>query len=653
MQIEPGDSHPNVGCPTEPDVRFSVVIAALKARAGQLLRSRWLPPALIGLALALLVLCSGPTLDAEMDVALSDGSVAALLRSDKVRLYAAQQAKPRALPTAVQIKRFSAALRTLQAYGEHADPRLLDQTRALLESVKYQLIPGTDGYWYLRDGLAARGWGGYVVNRAPRDRLLVEVPRPLDEVHAMEAGTAMLYETGAQALAVAGPVRAQKRGADAPTARGTFFHAFHRIYAHDSVLAVRSAAIAPTESSWTPGGVSRLWVNKNLPAAIEIEQLRALVGTLVVIWKAPPVDNLQRRTTPRGYVELYLNGDDASSLVARLENHSVMQADWQPDGVKAQLDDWLLADATTPSSGKIHSLPRQSQLAFFDREVLGPLLRITETGYSRGTWSLGARAQLRALHYVAQGMGYGITRLRDTKARQEYLVLHETPRVKRGRYVLRAGGGDDYAVHVPDARRESKALEYGLTLFQSLKARALLVAGDTPQAFADSGAAMESERSDAGVFALVNQVLKRELGEQAFMTVISRSRSRSIAPPQADVSLAIADGTMSRGEATPLTKQLLSAVERSGLSYRFVDAAKDAAGSQTSVMDKEVATLWLSPHARVAHGSLHNAPVHVSRNKTRSVIAHPGDTSDMSDHATTKHGGNSTRTAFLDLDGAQ
>ena len=330
MQIEPGDSHLNVGCPTEPDARFSVVIAALKARAGQLLRSQWLPPALIGLALALLVLCSGPTSDAEMDVALSDGSVAALLRTDKVRFYAAQQAKPLALPTAVQIKRFSAALRTLQAYGEHADPRLLDQTRTLLESVKYQLVPGTDGYWYLRDGLAARGWGGYVVNRAPRDRLLVEVPRPLDEVHAMEAGTAMLYETGAQALAVAGPVRAQKQGADAPTARGTFFHAFHRIYAHDSVLAVRSAAIAPTESrGWTPGGVSRLWVNKNLPAAIEIEQLRALVGTLVVIWKAPPVDNLQRRTTPRGYVELYLNGDDASSLVARLENHSVMQANWQ------------------------------------------------------------------------------------------------------------------------------------------------------------------------------------------------------------------------------------------------------------------------------------------------------------------------------------
>jgi hypothetical protein len=484
--------------------------------------------------------------------------------------------------------------------------------------------------------------------------LLVEVPRPLEEVHAMEAGTAVFYETGAQALAVAGPMNARKPVIDVLTSNSTFFQAFHRIYAHDSVLAIRSAAIAPTESrGWTPGGVSRLWVNKKLPAALEVRQLKALVGTLVVIWKAPPAENLQRRTTPRGYVELYLNGDDASDLVARLESRSLMQAHWEPDGVKESLDDWLGADGATSSSGKVHAPPSQSQLAFFDHVVLGPLLRIAEAGYGRGKWSSGARAQLRALHYVAQGMGYGITRVRDTKARQEYLVLHETPRAERGHYVLRAGGGDDYAVNVPDAKRESKALEYGLTLFRSLKARALLVAGDTPQALTNSGAAMESERSDAGVFALVNQVLKRELGEQAFMTVISRSRSRSIAPPQADVSLAIADGTMSRGEATPLTKQLLSAVERSGLSYRFVDAAKEAAGSPTSVMDKEVATLWLSPHARVAHGSLHSAPVHVSRNKTRSVIAHPGDTSDMSDHATTKHGGNNTRTAFLDLDGAQ
>ena len=140
---------------------------------GRLLRSQWLPPALIGLVLVLLfVLCGRSVSDAGMDVAMDSGPVATLLRSDKVNFYTARQARPLAIPTAVQINRFAEALRTLQAYGEQSDPRLLDQTRGLLRSVKYQLVRGTDGYWYVRDRLSARGWGSYVINRLPRDRPL-------------------------------------------------------------------------------------------------------------------------------------------------------------------------------------------------------------------------------------------------------------------------------------------------------------------------------------------------------------------------------------------------------------------------------------------------------------------------------------------------
>src|SRR5690606_2447362 len=92
----------------------------------------------------------------------------------------------------------------------------------------------------------------------------------------------------------------------------------------------------------------------------------------------------------------------------------------------------------------------------------------------------------------------------------------------RGRYVLRAGGGDDYAVNVPDPTNEPNALEYGLTLFESLKARALLVAGAAHPSDESSRPTIVPTQMEQGVFALANQVLKRELGDAAFMIVISR-----------------------------------------------------------------------------------------------------------------------------------
>ncbi len=652
MHKEPCDSLPTVGRLSEPRARRVVALAVSKPHFVRVLRSQRLWLILIGLVIGVLfVRCDWSVLNGVADVALSEAHVATLLRSDKMRFYeAVREPASFALPTAVQHRRFAEALRILQAYSEQADPRLLDQARGLLRSVKYQLVLGTDGYWYIRDRLAARAWGSYVVNRAPRDRLLVEVPRPLDERHVMEAGTAVFYETGAQALAVAGPLNARNPGADVLTSSGTFFQAFHRIYARGSVLAVRSATIAPTNSrGWTPGGASRLWVNGEWS---EVEQLKGLVGALVVIWKASPIENLQRRTTPGSYAELYLNGDDAGELVARLESRAVMRANWQPEALKTRLDDWLRAGESARSDSDNHVAQHASQSEFFDREILSPLLRAAQTGYRHGKWTSGTRAQLRAIHYVAQGMGYAVTRLRDSRVRDEYLVLHGTHSSRgRERFVLRAGGGDDYAVNIPDAARAPKALEYGVTLFHSLKARALLVNEEEPQMPpANDGPGMSTGGDDMLAFA--NRVLKREQGEQAFMVVISRGYAHDTAAPmaQADVSLVLADGTMSRNEATPLARQLLSTVRRSGLSYRFVEAAKDAAGSQTRALNDEVATLWLSPQARVAHGPSLLADSRTKKGRVQNV---PAQLSGTIDHASAERDGDNTRTAFLDLNNAQ
>lgn len=652
MRIRPSESFPTLVQPL-PDLAGSFPWRDFLRRGRQrVLRSQYFPAAIVGLLfISLLALWDGSRSDTKLDAGgSSDGSVAELLRSDKARFYTSQTAT--ALPTAVQIKRFSEALRTLKAHGLHSDAQLLARANGMLRSVNYELAESTDGYWYIRDRLLQRGWGSYVLNRAPRDRLLVEIPRPIDEVNAMEAGLALFYETGARALAIAGSKAAAQQGRDVLTSSATFYHAFHRIVADQDVLAVRSAAIGTAENSgWTPSGVSRLWVNNDLPTSLGMQTLKELIGTLVVIRKASPLEILQRRTTPRGYVELYLNGDDASRLVAQLEGRAVMYARWQSDAVKQQLHKWMLADAATSVDGHVVASPSASQQLFFEREVLGPLFRIATVGNKRGKWSAGTLAQLRAIHYVAAGMDYGVTRVRDAKGKQEYLVLHGTTASPqdRSRYVFRVGGGDDYAVNVPDATQEPNALEYGLTLFDSLKARAMLIAGATGKIDRDSD---EGALKNAGenALSLASRVIKKELGDHAFMVVISRGLTPIAVPkPRADVSLALADGTMSSGDATPLARHLISIVQRTGLSYRLVGSDKYATVVQADAAQNEIATLWLSRSASVAHQAPRRLPVVAKRAPDQTQTGTLGDANE----ATHSERFTNTRTAFLALDDSE
>jgi hypothetical protein len=422
--------------------------------------------------------------------------------------------------------------------------------------------------------------------------LLIAVPRPLGEAHALEAGLALAYETGAQAFAVAGAAGADERAEAIP--RQSFFHTFHRVYAREDVLAVRSAALdIAGRRARMPVGASRLWVNRKSPASLELGRLRSRVGALVVIGKAAPGPDLQRDLASRAYAELQLNRDDAARLVTALETRATMPALWRAQAVKARLEDRLKA-GTSP-----HAVPAIAASSF-EQEILLPLMRLADTGYARGKWSPGANAQMRALHYLAAGTGYGITRLREPQGGQEYVVLHPAgPQTGRARYVMRAGGGDDYAVSIPLAAQEPQALEYGLNMFRALRARTLA-----------SGAYLPSP-------AILRERDGDDSAAQASMTIVSRSFPPG-SVPETDVLLAFADGTTSRDTATPLADRLVSAVRSTGRSYRFIDAA---VGAPTAASARsEIATLWLSPRvheraneARRAAAGNHGNPPGVGR----------------------------------------
>ncbi len=536
----------------------------------------------------LLVWALGPVADEAVREPVRTGTLADLLRADKVELYAALETPRHDFPTAVQIRRFSEALRALREYEAHADVRRLERARGLLRSLDYALLASADGHWYLRDRRPARGWGHYILNRAPRSRLLVEVPRTLDERYALEAGLALYYESGARALAIAGAPSAP--GIDVLKGGGTFFHAFHLAYAQDEVLAVRGPAYRPGTASpgWSPGATSRLWVNDSASAALAAEVRQWVEGPLVSVWKALPTRNIQRDATPGVYAELYLDIDAAVHMVTRLESRAPRLAAWRHEAIRERLDEWLQRE--TAAMGGTAGHRAGWRLAYFEREVLTPLLALSASGGRRGNWSPVVLARLRALHYMADATGHTVLRIHDRRARQAYLVLDERDGA-RSRYIFRAGGGDNYAVNAPGAAEAPQALAYGLKLFHALKARALLVC-DTKT---------EPER-----YALAHRVLQREWGdEEAFLTVVSRGWKGDDLVAQADVALALADGSMSWQDATPLATRLLKAVKRSGLRYRLLERGDHAALAEARrhvdlVGHDEVVTLWVSPGTRFA-----------------------------------------------------
>lgn len=547
------------------------------------LRRRWLPACAGGVGtlrargrlcaqlahrmlVALLCLVSGFALPVCAEVgAAPAATLADLLRAEDLAVPDAVR-RVTDPPTRAQLRRFAEALRVLAGCRERADAQAFDRVRALLRSVNYEILSTSDGYWFLRDRLRARGMGSYALSRAPRDRLLVMAPKAFDEAYAAQAATALFYASGAQALAVAGA--ADPGGHDAPASHATFFDLFHRTYVRDDVLTVRGVAREVVrQRAWMPVGTSRLWVNRQpVSTSLDVAWLRERVGVLVVIGRGTPDADLRRDETPGAYVVLQLNRDDAAGLAVSHATHAAASAPWSGHAVRSTLDDWLRVDVERDA-------PRATRPAGFEREVLRPLVQLVEAGHAQGQWSPGALRQLQALHCIAGGADYGITRLREPKSRNEYVVLHPLHAgAASARYVLRAGGGDDYAVKVPDVAAEPHALEYGVRVFRELGARAL-IAGDDPRA----PAKLRSNEAGSGI-------------EPAFMTVVSRALPPTRMPHD-DALLGFADGTMTREAASPLGERLLTVLRRAGHTYRLIDARTSA----PPVASGEVATLWFMP----------------------------------------------------------
>lgn len=556
-----------------------------------------------------------------------------IVRAQRIAAYRTRLQVSVPSPNALELDRLRQGLLHLADYRRERQPAQLYAAAHILEGVGFSLERVEGRYLLLRDKDATRHWGLYAIDLNADTTLAVEVPAPLDERGSAESGTWLFRTMGAQSLAIAGSVRGvnQDGSADVLRAPNTAFQVFHQVFGAREVLQVRgytqeSARVARGWRSQdarpdSAEAASTLWIKGQLPDGLDLARLRQLIGSMELRWGELPLPNLQRETLYSRFAELQLHRDDMRRLLGRALGSERGVAQTSADrGIDGYLQDWLLSDPTriAPAGTDLYVVPTVEDLLYFDDEVVTPLLRAATEHYRDGAWTHDGEEELRVIEGSATALGYVLQRYHHLGNGTDYLILAEPHRfaaapAKRrywGSYVFRLGAAAPFVVAAPRPQFEHNTFELAVSLFESLRAGALLIGGASPDANRDGSADIVRLANKESLFNVVNQAVLRHAGDGALMVVQSRAMGeRHDAPlPGVDVLLATAHGAQTTDQLSLQGRRLTEVLERYGLSIAFAGGERPSAGYEVGAMataaylnatqNKELVTVWASPLAR-------------------------------------------------------
>jgi len=559
------------------------------------------------------------------------GNLVDLLREDKIVLYRTRNLERFSPPTLAESESFAVALRELAALRAMPDDATATRIATQLAAANYTLEIKEGRYLLLREREPRNYRGTFVVSPVAASNLIVEVPAPLDERGALEAGAWIFRNHDARGLAVAGAARrASKDGsADVLVNPNSFYHLFHRVFAVRNVVQVRTYT---TETARLLGGARRdpaalevdepastVRVKGELPEDLSLARIKALIDTFDIAWQPVPVTNVQREATATGFVELVLNRDDVRKVLARgLASERPLRLEVLDRSIEGYLQEWLLADRNriAPAGSGLYRVPSPEILLYFDDELLTPLLKAMRRHYGPEGWSAAGIEELRLINLAAGVVGYELIRYRHRSSGVDYVILAEPDdsplRRYWGSYVFRppAAAARPFVLQAPRPLFEVNSFEVAVTLFERLHGSALLIGGAHPEANRDYSADLIRLQNRGNVFNLVNQALLREAGDAPLLSVQSRVLGfrQDISLPASDVLVSFAGGQVDTGQLSPLAASLMQTLARSGLVAQFAGGSVEAAGYDAAGVpqsyylaasrNKEFAVVWTSPLAR-------------------------------------------------------
>lgn len=567
-------------------------------------------------------------------------SVGSLAGREELRLFRHRSAGSVTMPTPAELNQFREALELIQKHAATGAREPLDLARGYLDQLHYALELVPPQCLCLREQEPGRGWGFYVIDLKHPNGLLLEVPAPLEEWSAMESAVQLYNRLKASTLAVAGGGRLAGKDESSDVLRNanTPFNVFHQVFGRRNVLQVRGSTRETLHRLLEPDGESALYVKAELPRSLSLKALQTEVGDFRVFWRPAPSANVQRRRTRAGFAELWLTRSARIGLKAELAE-SLIGAREPAVPTNSLMLEWLLQQkhSIAKAGSDMYIAPLPEEMAFFDEEILTPLLEVAHQGYRGSGLTPAGRRMVQAINGSGRMVGYEVCFLHDVSLDQNFLVLTESartfPRRHWGTFVIRLGKSRPYMVQIPRPLHDLNSLESGVNLFEQLQAESLMLAGAHNEANQDQSSDVLNFRNTANLFSLVNQVVMREAGDQSKMAVQCRGYANApgaVNPPE--VLMAFQDGIRDEATLTPLGRTLVDFLAADGFRMQYVDGAPLAAGYEISCVPqaqylnqsthKEFAILWMSPTLRGAFRPQEDFPLRVQLEALRIPIAY-------------------------------
>ena len=554
-----------------------------------------------------------------------------LLKQEEVRLYQAKINDSYALPLAHELDVFSRAIKLLKSYSKDRDLAILQLAANHLSELNFSLDIVQKRYLYIHEKPPLTGSGVYVFDLHNSSSLAVSIPAPLNERGVIDAGVTLFQSLNAGSLAISGSSRRARAdlSTDVLHNRQSYFHQFHRLVnrhnslqvrGYDAQLARQITGSRRAESDYENTKLeSILWVKQNLPASLNMVKLKQLIDNFRIEWTEPAFENQQRKTSSQGFAELILTKQNMRQLLfERLQTNQQIDYVEKDMRLEGYLQEWILnsKQQIAPKGSELYQKPRLEELLYVDEQVITPLLKLVLSYSSEADWTATNQEDLQVIARAAGVLGYQLIHYKNRETDQQYLILTEQPKDTLrywGTYVFRLGDTDNFLVQIPRPLYEINSFEYGIALFERIKAKVLMIGTTHPHANLDGSSDLIAPENVANMFNLVGQVILRERHDIDMLVVNSRAFSYRIDQPipQADVLFALAKGMIDVQTRQGLAGQLLATLEADNLSVQLVDGSEATSGyevggaSQAQYLkateNKEFAILWLSPLARAGY----------------------------------------------------
>lgn len=557
-----------------------------------------------------------------------DGKALDLLLAQKPQAYQSLTKTPMQKPSPLQSQAFDAALHLLQ--HDTLTPQQLDQAAALLQTAQYELQQNGD-MLLLLERAPQQYRGSFLINRAAKRALMIEVPLPIDEAGTFEAGAALFEQLDARVLAVAGAARhaAPDGGTDVLAFPNTTFQAFHRAFARKNTLQVRAVAVVDAATAGNGNGngngkaSSVLRIKGDIPFDLPLPVLQQQLGKLAISWQAAPGMNIQRDSVANGFAQLELDPQHLRQLL--LASHPAQAT---LAGSSGNIRHVLMQDKQqfAATGSNLYRAPTAGELIYLDKDVLTPLAAVlgelakasanasaqaSASAANKSLLSPDMQQRLQMINLAAQALGYQLSQFEGEQG-ERYLLLQELAvangQTRRywGSVAFRLGTRQPFLVQVPRPYFDPNSLEMGIALFDRLQAGAIGMAGASPLANQDRSADLLNFQNKGNLLNLVGQVMLREAGAKPWMTLQTRALSLrpGVSLPASDLLLSFGNGSVKPEQASSLGRQLLQTLQQDGFGVQFADgnarvaeygaAAAMQTQYQSASRNKEVAMLWTS-----------------------------------------------------------